>query len=130
MPKALLLLAVALSLIALVQAVDDNAGWKKLTASDFRLSQGKYYDDFLDKLDKVGKALPPKKAKDVLDDANHATTASKSKGVPNVIHSFSWAADDDFNDRTTKKWYPQGITTSWDAFENGKYDGMDVMLVS
>jgi hypothetical protein len=126
-----------LSLLALSLAcpiLGTSAEWKKLTASDVRLEQGPYHSDFIDKLDKVGKGLPAKKARDVINDVNHITTPTMPNDIPNMIHSFSWEGSpqggDGFDDRKTHAWYPQGVTSSWDAVENGKYDGMDVMLVS
>jgi hypothetical protein len=61
----------------------------------------------------------------VVDDGNRAGTAC----TPSVTHrvaSFCWNS----GDRDTADWYPQGITTSNDAYGVGTYEGRRVLMAS
>lgn len=78
-------------------------------------------------------SLPLPKIRDlsiVLDDANRiATRISRNEGnalVRNFAAGFRWNS----GDGDTPDWYPQGVTTSSDAYENGNYDGRRVVLVT
>lgn len=101
------------------------AEWKNLTLTDYQLKQGGA-SDAIAALDKV---LPVKKVKDVIGDTNHKNPNSKPS-VKNLIKGFTWESVDGYDDANTEKWYPQGITTSADAVDGGKYDGDEVILVS
>jgi hypothetical protein len=107
-----------------------RADWKNLTASDFKLKQSGYRSSLIEDLDK---ALPGKKVKDIIRDVNHPALPTRPN-VKGLVEgsSFTWHHDKDgnFDDVNTRKWYPQGITTSADAFENGKYDGEEINIVS
>lgn len=59
---------------------------------------------------------------DVFDDGNHKMSGSANK--------LSWEKTKDYNDVDTKKWMPQGVTSTADALEVGTYDGKDGWLVS
>ncbi|KAL1956382.1 hypothetical protein VTO42DRAFT_7365 [Malbranchea cinnamomea] len=101
------------------------AAWTNLTLSDYQLKQSGASDIIAD-LDGV---LPVKKVKDVIADTNHKNPASSPK-VTNLIKAFTWEDVDGYDDAHTQKWYPQGITTSADAYGSGEYDGDVVTLVS
>lgn len=104
-----------------------QAAWDNLTLSDYRLKEGAY-SSVIAALDK---ALPNVKVSDIMADLNHDNPGS----TPNVKHlvassGYTWESSDDFNDRGTDKWYPQGITTSADAYDKGEYEGQRVQLIS
>jgi hypothetical protein len=64
----------------------------------------------------------------VLDSANRTATRIEN-GIPlapNFAAGFTWEA----GDNNTTEWYPQGITTSSDAYDNGLYEGRKLVLVS
>jgi hypothetical protein len=103
-------------------------GWSKVEPpSDFQLKRDDSFDSWVKVLDG---ALPNQKISDIIHDLNHPTTSTAPLNVPHFQDSYSWDASASFNDRTTKKWYPQGITTSSDALQEGKYGGFDITLVS
>jgi hypothetical protein len=106
-----------------------DAGWKEVTpASDFQLYRNDSFKDWISAMDKN---LPNQKVDDIMKDLNHPTTMTAPLDLPNFQESYSWdAVVGGFNDRTTKDWYPQGITTSSDAFQVGTYNGFDITLVS
>lgn len=62
------------------------------------------------------------KVSDVFADGNHLMTGPSNK--------LAWEAKPDFNDMKTKKWVPQGITSTADAFDAGTYQGYDGWVVS
>lgn len=101
------------------------ADWKNLTLTDYKLKQSGASDGIA-ALDKV---LPIKKVKDVIGDTNHKNPNSKPS-VKNLIKGYTWENVPGYDDANTEKWYPQGITTSADAYGDGKYDGDVVTLVS
>ncbi|KAH6987220.1 hypothetical protein EDB80DRAFT_178781 [Ilyonectria destructans] len=59
----------------------------------------------------------------VFEDANHKMTED---GLGHRI----WERTPDFDDLTTKKWFPQGLTTTADALDTGIYEGKDGFVVS
>ena len=61
------------------------------------------------------------KVSDVFADGNHLMTGSSNK--------LAWEAKPDFNDMTTKKWVPQGINSSAEALDVGRYKGYDGWVV-
>ena len=103
------------------------AAWDNLTLSDYKLKEGAY-SSVIAALDK---ALPNVKVSDIMADLNHDNPGS-TPNVKNLVASsgYTWESSDDFNDRGTDKWYPQGITTSADAYEKGEYEGHRVQLIS
>lgn len=59
----------------------------------------------------------------VFDDGNHKVTIDAGG-------KYQWEKTSDFNDRETLKWVPQGITSTADAVEDGKYGDHDGWIVS
>ncbi|KAF2470857.1 uncharacterized protein BDR25DRAFT_314054 [Lindgomyces ingoldianus] len=104
-----------------------NAAWKNLTVSDYKLKQSGYSSTIAS----FDKALLNVQVGDIIGDINHSNPST----APNVKHlvtssGYSWESSSDFDDANTDKWYPQGITTSADAYEKGDFDGHRVHLVS
>ncbi|KAI8142605.1 hypothetical protein BJV82DRAFT_669745 [Fennellomyces sp. T-0311] len=89
--------------------------------------QGKpgHYDAIIAKLDN---ALPIVSVGTVLASTNHPNPGYN--GPSNFVEDFTWDKRDGYNDQDTELWFPQGITTSSDAYDNGVYEGSDVILVS
>lgn len=103
------------------------AAWDNLTLSDYKLKQSGYSGTIA----ALDKALPNVKVSDILADLNHANTAT-SPGIKHLVGStaYRWQDTSDFNDQDTDKWYPQGITTSADAYGSGEYEGKKVQLIT
>ena len=67
------------------------------------------------------------KLSEVLDKADRHTPDGDACGTDDHPKSgFCWNKGDNLN----QEWIPQGITASWDAFENGTYDGRTVVAAS
>lgn len=103
------------------------AAWKNLTRTDYTLSQSAYSPAIAN----LDKALPVVKVSAIMSDLNHANPSS-SPSIKHLVSgtAYSWEASADFNDQGTDKWYPQGITTSADAYGSGEYDGQRVQLIT
>lgn len=46
------------------------------------------------------------------------------------IHIYRWDKKSGYDDQGTTKWYPQGITSSSDAYDKGTYGENDIILAS
>jgi hypothetical protein len=112
---------VTLTGFALVPGVASAAAPTKLTASDFRLKENGY-NAVIGKLDGLLKvtSVPA-----VLDSANRSASAC-DPGATNQLAAFCWQS----GDNTTEDWYPQGITSTADAYDNGQYEGRTAMIAS
>ena len=102
------------------------AAWTNLTASDYTISDTGAAD--LSGLDSV---LPIQSVNEVLASANHVNPDSS----PDVKHlvpgsAFTWENVPGYNDENGLKWFPQGLSTSFDASDSGTYRGDSVLLVS
>jgi hypothetical protein len=64
----------------------------------------------------------------VLGATNHANPA-KSVAASNFLRGYTWEAVTGYDDVSTEKWYPQGITTSADALDTGIYQDKKVILI-
>ncbi|KAG5304255.1 secreted protein [Histoplasma capsulatum G186AR] len=117
-----LLLATAAALCALPPVV---AEFENITVDDYKL-KGSDYSGIIKDLDKV---LPIKSVKQVLAKTNHNNPDS-SPGVKHKLSAFTWEDIDGYDDVNTRKWYPQGITTTADATDTGDYEGDIALLVS
>lgn len=104
-----------------------SAAWENLTLADYRLKQGAV-SPVIAKLDAL---LPRASVGDVMADLNHVTPAV-TPNVKNLVANtgYTWESTDGYDDKGTSKWYPQGITTSADAFESGTYEGHRVQMIS
>ncbi|KAF2203553.1 hypothetical protein GQ43DRAFT_258431 [Delitschia confertaspora ATCC 74209] len=111
----------------LALATTTLAEWKNLTASSYTLKDS----GLSPVIARLDAALPNVYVKDIMADLNH-DNPSASPNVKNLVpgSAYAWQKTSDFNDQTGLKWYPQGITTSADAYEKGDYDGFHVHLVS
>ncbi|KAL2360127.1 hypothetical protein RJZ56_007016 [Blastomyces dermatitidis] len=118
---SLLLTAVA-ALCALPLAA---AEFKNITVNDYKLKATGCSDNIKD-LDKV---LPIKSVKQVLATTNHRNPDS-SPDVKHTLQAFTWEDVDGYDDVNTRKWYPQGITTTADATDTGDYEGDVATLIS
>jgi hypothetical protein len=104
-----------------------TAAWKNLTLSDYKLKQTGVSATIAN----LDKALPNVNVSSIMDDLNHVNPGV-TPSVKNLVASSGYAWEDtaDFDDQNTEKWYPQGITTSADAYDSGVYEGHRVQLVS
>lgn len=93
----------------------------KLTASDFRLKESAD-NPVIAQLDGL---LTTVSVPAVLDSANRTTT-SCDPGATNQVAAFCWNSGD--ND--TADWYPQGISTTADAYGDGQYEGRTAIFTS
>jgi hypothetical protein len=76
----------------------------------------------------LAKAMPPATVAAVMRDVNRPTRTLGNvvSRVGNVANGYRWAPGDD----AVKTWYPQGITTSADATNDGKWGANRIQLVS
>lgn len=76
----------------------------------------------------LAKAMPPATVAAVMRDVNRPTRTLGNvvSRVGNVANGYRWAPGDD----AVKTWYPQGITTSADATDDGKWGANRIQLVS
>ncbi|MER7116877.1 hypothetical protein ABT332_20555 [Saccharomonospora azurea] len=100
-----------------VSAADPTA----LPADHFRLAESPY-NPVIARLDDV---LPGASMSDVLASANRAATAC-SAGATHEVAAFCWNS----GDNGTADWYPQGVTSTADAYGNGTYEGETALFVS
>lgn len=94
-----------------------------LTASNFRYTLSQTPSSLVGALDS---ALPNVTMGAVADDANRTPSCGSA---PSVTHRTAYYCWED-GDQKTEAWYPQGITTSSDAYGEGTYDGKRINLVS
>ncbi|TVT42204.1 hypothetical protein FNH05_22630 [Amycolatopsis rhizosphaerae] len=92
-----------------------------LTAADFRLSESAY-NPVISRLDGL---LTVTGVSAVLDSANRTGTAC-NPGATGQVAAFCWNSGDD----GTTDWYPQGISTTADAYGSGQYDGRTALFAS
>lgn len=121
--RGLLCALSALLSVSVVSAPSASAAPVKLTAGDFRLAEGAY-NSVIAKLDD---ALPNASLPAVLDSANRTgTTSGCDPSATGQVAAFCWQSGDD----GTADWYPQGISTTADAYGSGTYDGRTALFVS
>lgn len=103
------------------------AEWFNLTLSDYKLKEGAYSSAIAN----LDAALPNVKVSSIIGDLNH-DNPSTSPSVKNLVSSsaYGWESTASFDDAGTDKWYPQGITTSADAYASGEYEGYRIQLIS
>ncbi|MFD7311614.1 hypothetical protein [Promicromonospora sp. NPDC059942] len=94
-----------------------------LTASNFRYTLSQTSSSLIGALDS---ALPNVTMAAVADDANRTPSCGSAPSVTNRTAYYCW----NDGDQDTSAWYPQGITTSSDAYAEGTYDGKRINLVS
>jgi hypothetical protein len=94
-----------------------------LTASNFRYTLSETSSSLVGALDA---ALPNVTMGAVADDANRTPSCGSAPSVTHRTAYYCWNA----GDQDTTAWYPQGITTSSDAYGAGTYDGKRINLVS
>lgn len=116
------LIVLTASTLAVCQSPSSCKGGGKRNGADFVLTdQG--INKHLGPLSKIfTNAKKRVNVSDVFDDGNHLMSGSATK--------LAWEKTKDFNDVDTKKWYPQGISSTADAAEVGTYDGKDGWVVS
>ncbi|MFE7508967.1 hypothetical protein [Promicromonospora sp. NPDC057488] len=94
-----------------------------LTASNFRYTLSETSSSLIGALDA---ALPNVSMSTVADDGNRTPSCPSAPSVTHRTAYYCWNE----GDRDTSAWYPQGITTSSDAFAAGTYEGKRINLVS
>ncbi|CDH53330.1 secreted protein [Lichtheimia corymbifera JMRC:FSU:9682] len=100
--------------------------YETLDASKFTLKgYPNRYDDLIAKLDD---ALPNISVAKVIADTNHPMKSYS--GPSNFVKDFTWDKKSGYDDQGTTKWYPQGITSSSDAYDKGTYGENDIILAS
>lgn len=105
------------------QAGPSAAAATPLTASNFRYTLSETSSSLVGALDS---ALPNVTIGAVADDANRTPSCDSAPSVTNRTAYYCW----NDGDQDTSDWYPQGITTSSDAYGEGTYDGKRINLVS
>lgn len=105
------------------QAGPSAAAATPLTASNFRYTLSETSSSLVGALDS---ALPNVTMGAVADDANRTPSCDSAPSVTNRTAYYCW----NDGDQDTSDWYPQGITTSSDAYGEGTYDGKRINLVS
>ncbi len=114
---------VAIAAVSLVHGAPAQAA-TKLDESKFVLQRNANLAGWQPLIDATDRVSVPA----VLDSANRTANRIEN-GSPlatNFAAGLSWDAGDD----NATEWYPQGITTSSDAFDNGRYEGRDLAVVS
>ncbi len=119
--SALLALAAALTTVTTVPAPAATADPTTLPAEHFRLAEGPY-NPTISLLDDL---LPTASFGSVLDSANRSAT-SCSPGAEHQVAAFCWNS----GDNGTADWYPQGISSTADAYGSGTYEGETALFVS
>ena len=117
-----------LRVVALLALVSPAlAAWKNLTKSDYKLKEGAYSAAIAN----LDQALPNVQVRDIIADTNHPNPSS-SPNVKSLVAgtAYTWEGSLDFDDAHTDKWYPQGVTTSADAYDAGEFQGQRVHIVS
>lgn len=96
-----------------------NTQDKKRTGSDFVLVEQPDNANVA----KIAKLVKKATVADVFNDGNHKMTTDSAGRK-------AWEKKASFNDMDTKKWVPQGISSTADASAGGTYQGKDGWLVS
>jgi hypothetical protein len=104
-----------------VDEADVGAAATSLVASNFRL-RASGYSPLIDDLDA---ALPNVSVPTVVADGNRSATACTASAA-NRLASFCWNS----GDNAVTYWFPQGVTTTADAYGAGTYEGATAILVS
>ncbi|MBK1788355.1 hypothetical protein [Prauserella cavernicola] len=123
-PSALSALSALVVLVVVgAPAPSASAAPTALAANDFRLSEGEY-NPVIAQLDDE---LPVASVPAVLDSANRAaTTSGCDPAATGQLAAFCWQS----GDNSTPDWYPQGISTTADAYDSGTYEGRTAVFVS
>ncbi|EID55662.1 hypothetical protein SacxiDRAFT_3460 [Saccharomonospora xinjiangensis XJ-54] len=119
--SALFAVAAALTTVTAVNSPPASADPTALPASHFRLSEGPY-NPVIARLDTL---LPEASMSEVLASANR-TASPCSSGAHHQMAAFCWNS----GDNGTTDWYPQGITSTADAYGKGTYEGETALFVS
>lgn len=99
---------------------------QKLEESTFKLKESTY-NPYIATLSQL---LPKASVLDVLASTNHDMVAEDVRATGMNYKATRWENSASFNDFGTTSWYPQGISTSADAYDVGTYEGKHVTLVS
>ena len=102
---------------------DAAAAATPLTASNFRYTLSETSSSLVSALDA---ALPNVSMSAVADDANRTPSCDSAPSVTHRTAYYCWNS----GDQGTSAWYPQGITTSADAYGEGTYEGKRLNRVS
>ncbi|KAI8139341.1 hypothetical protein BJV82DRAFT_646131 [Fennellomyces sp. T-0311] len=103
-----------------------QAAVEKLDASKFTLfGKPGHYESIIAKLDDE---LPNVTVAEVIRNTNHPNLAYS--GPSHWVQDFTWDKKTGYNDQDTTKWYPQGITSSSDAYDKGTYGDNNIILTS
>ncbi|PWW73263.1 hypothetical protein C7212DRAFT_359401 [Tuber magnatum] len=99
---------------------------QKLDETAFKLKESGY-NQYIAPLSQL---LPKASVLEVLAATNHDMVALDVLGLGMSYRATRWENSASFNDFGTTSWYPQGISTSADAYDVGTYEGKRVTLVS
>jgi len=115
---------IASTVIVAVTAVPAVAA-SAITAHNFRLTKTNVTTSQINALEDL---LNNVSFSEVVLDGNRDASLSTPPSISNerTLFSFTWNADD----RAATNWYPQGITTTEDAYTAGDYEGHSAALVS
>lgn len=113
----------ALAAVSLVHTTPAQAA-TKLDESQFVLQRNANTATWQTLIDATDRVSVPT----VLDSANR--TANRIENGTLLANNFAAGFTWEQGDNNTEEWWPQGITTSSDAYDNGLYDGRKLVLVS
>ncbi|KAG0136916.1 hypothetical protein HOY82DRAFT_548410 [Tuber indicum] len=99
---------------------------EKLDEAAFKLKESGYNSHIAT----LSQLLPKASVLDVLAATNHDMVAEEVHAVGMNYKATRWENSASFNDFGTTSWYPQGVSTSADAYDVGTYEGKRVTLVS
>ena len=122
----LLSFEIILSWISWVVA-ESCTGEQKLNLEDFQFVE--HSNENLDGLSEKLKSREVSLTK-VIEDGNHKLTKASPWEYSAVKDAIQWESKDGFDDLNTKKWVPQGISSSADAYDKGDWNGKEAWIVS
>lgn len=98
----------------------------EIPADPYSLADNGSFDKFKPWVSGLDGKLTKASFEDVLADGNReARDLCRDTGVDGAT-GFCWESGDE----NTSEWYPQGVTGSWDAAENGEYQGHRALFAS
>lgn len=104
-----------------------GSGLEPLDRCNFALTRAPEWDNLGPLADALAETLPTRTIAEILTDLNNV--AEPALLVPGDVEAlelaFRWD-DDEFN---KKWWVPQGLTGSADAYDDGRLEGRDVVLI-
>ncbi|KAK2792196.1 hypothetical protein FQN51_001897 [Onygenales sp. PD_10] len=122
-----MLRSILIQFSAAIFALAACTGKEKVTLSDFTLHpvENPHLKGLAEHLKDQKTSLTA-----VINSGNHQLTKVKDLGYHPVKQAKAWEAKPDYNDFETKKWVPQGLSGSADAYDKGTWNEKDAWVVS